>query len=231
MIERIAHIMNNMPAGGMALHGTSYKKALSIAEKGLERNGYLCNIPNPKHEYFQMDWDSRRFCGGRRLPPFDESTFFSRAIGSILFSTGYSFASRHEKSASNPNGEPAPEQAIVIFANWSDNIHFNLLGDDTDRQFFRLIPSLESRYYQSFGKITCRAIIEAAPDKVCAIARLSRSEMADIDAEAAARAEGDPDIRQMISVRMRENVLILKTFKLIERLTYFEKKPSEILIL
>ncbi|VVC02395.1 Uncharacterised protein [uncultured archaeon] len=227
MKDRLLRAMSHMPAGGIALHGTSYKKALSIAKHGLVDNGYLCVIPNPRNQYFKNHWVYQRLYSGSRLPKCDENEYFSRAMGSILFVSAYSFSNRHKEDTTYSKGEKNPQPAIMIFADWSQSI-FNLLGNDIETPFSRLLPSFDTRTYFSFGKINCHP----SPDKVCAIARLSHDDIKLIKKTAMSRASGrGPYAFAFIYEKLRKDALALKTLQLIEKLTYFENKPSEILLM
>ena len=227
MNNRILRAMSNMPPGGIALHGTTHQKALSIAKWGLIGSKYVTLVPNPDSPFFRSRWNNARLYNGALLPNLGPSEFFSRALGSILFSTSYSFSQKHEKSPSNPTGEVNPQPAIIIFAKWEKGIYFNWLGDDFEVPFTRQWPNFDSKTYFSFGKIN----YGPRPDEVCAIASLSRREMSGFEARAHVRAGSDPILYEFSLRRSFRDGLALKTLQLIERLTFLESKPCQILFL
>ena len=229
MRDRILRAMAHMPAGGIALHGTSYKKALQIAQRGLFDGSYLCTIPNPNFKAFKCRWESEQLFNGSYLPACDEREFFSRSVGAALFTLSYSLSDRHKKSGFHPNGERNPLPAVVIFADYSaERADFNLLGNDLETSFYRLLPSFQSRLYYSFGK---RNWFRSSKPEVSAIAHLSKDDMEQIREQAKARAASSHTRTfKALSSRMKKDALVLKTLQLIERLA-LEGKPSEILVL
>lgn len=233
MLNRIQRVMDSMPAGGLALHGTSYKKARAITETGLLGNGYICPIPNPNSSIFRLFWGLppmrdpafRSLLDGRKtqLPScLSPSEFFPLVVGSILFSMSYSFSEKHRNSF-RPMSELRPTPAVVIFADWdSERGHFNLPGDDVDIRLPHLAASLDNDYYLSLGK----ANRNSPPQEVCAIAHLSGVEMAEFNRQARRQLPGE--YSSTLALRLKKDALLLKTLQLIERLA-LEGKPSEIL--
>ena len=219
MKERIQRAISHLPPGGIALHGTSLKKALSIAKRGLNGHAYVCPIPNPNSEVY---WTFSQ------LPPLDENAFLSRAIGSVLFASSYSLSDKHQKSKDNPGGELRPLPAVVIFSGWDDGfLNFNLPGNDPDTQLSRILANYDAsiRIYLSFGKSN----YNAPPQMVCAIANLSQRELDAIKLQAHPLSGGDFAAFNLIFIRQKADALVIKTLRLIEKLTFLENKPSEIL--
>lgn len=199
MRERIFSVMNSMPPGGLALHGTSLKNARSISKQGLICTGYHTVIPNP---------NSRAFIRSKERVD-DEFSFFSKTMGSIVFALGYSF----KEAKKDPDHQPA----IVIFSDWSESSAnmFNHLGTDTNTI---LVRDYKNGYIEdSFGK----SVRNIPAEYVSAISYLTKEELNNYKIKA--------DQRPHEYDKLLKNALILKTLLLIEKISFNIKRPDDVL--
>ena len=204
MLQRIQSSINKIPPGGLALHGTSYKKALSIAESGLLYDGYHCPIPNPNSNFYTS------------IPSTKE--FFSKTVGSIIFSSAYANRAIFAPESSTP--------AIVIFADWNpDSGLFNTGGYDLDLKFIRYSQNFEGVSYDSFGK----DILNIPAQYVCAISHLSAQKLQDISERAKKNSGGDLTLERLLSLNARNNFLIINTLSLIEKICALSKNPEKLI--
>ncbi len=208
--------MAHFPPGGVALHGTSFQKALLIARDGLLGDSYFCPIPNPNSPLFRL------------LPGFsrmDEQAYLSRVIGSIFFSGRFSFSERH--ALESPADPGRPEPALVVFASWDGQYpFFNRPADGSDIPIWASNLAFTLRTYRSFGK-SKRAI---EPEMACAIVRLPEEERAALEDKARERTAADPILLSMLCAHLSGHALAIKALKLIEQLTSFQSRPAQVLI-
>jgi hypothetical protein len=157
MRNRIAHVIDNLPPSGIALHGTNMKNAVSISKSFLQFPAYHTIIPNPKN------------CICDEIKQMSEDVFLSKSIGSTLIVSSFSISRMYAS-----NDLPA----IVIFAHdkFNSQCDFNFLGCDTNTAVFRQTLKYGSREYFSFGIDS--SIIDGK--FIRAIVHLSKDELYDI---------------------------------------------------
>ncbi|MBI5225380.1 hypothetical protein HY989_05930 [Candidatus Micrarchaeota archaeon] len=157
MLKEFKKLIAAFPEKGMALHGTSYKNALSIKKTGLkeiEGGAYSVPLPSPK---YQKEIKS-------------PSKLFHRTIGSVVFATHYA----GEKYQNMTNSKLTPKQlpAIVIFRD--KQIQF--MGYDQEKFQPRFTGSLKHKLYRSFGK----AVGPLPANSVVKIVRITKKEQLEI---------------------------------------------------
>ncbi|MBI5224727.1 hypothetical protein HY989_02560 [Candidatus Micrarchaeota archaeon] len=135
MKKQIKELVKLFPVEGMALHGTSYEKALRIKEDGLIEADYTPPVSAPLPH-------SRMQNGSRKL-----SEMFRRTIGSISLSAKY--GGERGKTWSDASLTDGQLPAIVIFGRFDRPRE---IGYDSHYLISRPKAGLRTKHDTSFGK-------------------------------------------------------------------------------
>lgn len=137
MLSEMHNLRKNLPLKGLAIHGTSYGKALEIRAKGLNQAHqgalpYFCPIPERK----------------ALLKQYPPSEILHRLIGSIIYAASYT---NKKRNALNPSAKSKDLPAIVIFHPRNKDRYFDYFseGYGLDVRIFR---GSNFRRYLTFGK-------------------------------------------------------------------------------